>query len=73
MLPRKMKVPGSNPSVLMGSNSLIAVFAGVLAVVGVSTLHKRKMRQMISHAKPATRSNQVQVGLLKLHAPRNFR
>lgn len=68
----RLPVPAPSAPVLMGSSTLLALAAGIVAVVGVSTLHKRA--QLLSAGPSGSSENvQVRVGLLRVHVPQNFR
>lgn len=67
----RLPVPAPSAPVLMGSSTLLALAAGIVAVVGVSTLHKRAL--LTAAASSSSDSVQVRVGLLRVHVPQNFR
>lgn len=78
----KVTMGGSAP-VLTGTNSILAMAAGIIAVVGVSAFHKRRLQrdrvgqESITMKSPAIKnaspSSQVFVGLLCVHVPKNWR
>ncbi|DBA03707.1 TPA: hypothetical protein N0F65_004124 [Lagenidium giganteum] len=72
---RKAKLlPNPSAPVVMGSNSWLAVLAGVVAVVGVSTLQKRRHAKQLAVAQALQhKKTQVQVALLGMSVPKNFR
>ncbi|TYZ58469.1 hypothetical protein PybrP1_007987 [[Pythium] brassicae (nom. inval.)] len=64
---------GANaPVAPLGAASVLAVVAGVAAVVGASALHKRRAAAATAAA-AASDAAQVAVGLLRVHVPQNFR
>lgn len=62
---------GGAPAAPLGTGSLLALVAGVAAVVGASALHKRRALAATSSASAS--GSQVAVGLLRVHVPQNFR
>ncbi|RLN95663.1 hypothetical protein BBJ28_00012713 [Nothophytophthora sp. Chile5] len=73
---KKLQLPKLPPdvvggaSVLTGTSTALAVVAGIVAVVGVSTLRKSVANRRDS--RQASGLN-VRVGLLRMHVPQNFR
>ena len=78
MVKKLMKLPGvgmnGSPVVPLGTSSVLAIVAGVAAVVGMSTLHKHRAAQSgSSGSNTGNTATQVAVGLLSVHVPQNFR
>ncbi|TMW60284.1 hypothetical protein Poli38472_000326 [Pythium oligandrum] len=65
----------------LGASTVIAIAAGIAAVVGVSTLHKRRVgaqqnetdRENGALTANGASNARVRVGLLRLHVPQNWR
>ncbi|KUF99775.1 Alcohol dehydrogenase 2 [Phytophthora nicotianae] len=72
---KKLQLPKLPPGVvgapvLSGASTALAIAAGVMAVVGMSTLHKRAATRSDAHKK---NGSDIRVGLLRMHVPQNFR
>lgn len=76
MVKKLMKL-SSAPVIPLGASSVLAIAAGIAAVVGVSSLHKRRAERASTAAGStggdASKATQVAVGLLSVHVPQNFR
>lgn len=75
MVKKLMKL-SSAPVIPLGASSMLAIAAGIVAVVGVSSLHKRRAERASAAATSsggASKATQVAVGLLSVHVPQNFR
>ncbi|KAF1780452.1 Rossmann-like alpha/beta/alpha sandwich fold [Phytophthora cactorum] len=72
---KKLQLPKLPPGVvgapvLSGASTAFAIAAGVVAVVGMSTLRKRAASRADAHKKNGA---DIRVGLLRMHVPQNFR
>lgn len=76
MVKKLMKL-SSAPVIPLRASSVLAIAAGIVAVVGVSSLHKHRAERASAAAGSsggdASKATQVAVGLLSVHVPQNFR